>query len=46
MWLINWFKTKLKNNAEIGLSFTNEEAYSNILETIYKFFIKICQLIL
>ena len=28
----NWFKTKLKNNAEIGLSFTNEEAYSNILK--------------
>ena len=28
----NWFKTKLKNGAEIGLSFTNEEAYSNILK--------------
>lgn len=28
----NWFKTKLKNNAEVGLSFTNEEAYSNILK--------------
>lgn len=27
----NWFKTKLKNGAEIGLSHTNEEAYSNIL---------------
>ncbi|MFA6269960.1 MAG: aminoacyl--tRNA ligase-related protein [Candidatus Paceibacterota bacterium] len=28
----NWFKTKLKNGAEVGLSFTNEEAYSNILK--------------
>lgn len=28
----NWFKTKLKNGSEIGLSFTNEEAYSNILK--------------
>ncbi len=28
----NWFKTKLKNGEEIGLSFTNEEAYSNILK--------------
>ena len=28
----NWFKTKLKNGAEAGLSFTNEEAYSNILK--------------
>src|SRR5688572_5142235 len=27
----SWFKTKLKNGAEIGLSFTNEEAYSNIM---------------
>jgi prolyl-tRNA synthetase len=27
----NWFKTKLKNGADIGLSFTNEEAYTNIL---------------
>jgi prolyl-tRNA synthetase len=27
----NWFKTKLKNGGEIGLSFTNEEAYSSIL---------------
>jgi len=27
----SWFKTKLKNGGEIGLSFTNEEAYSNIL---------------
>lgn len=35
----NWFKTKLKNGAEVGLSFTNEEAYSNILKhyvTSYK----------
>lgn len=28
----NWFKTKLKTGGEIGLSFTNEEAYSNILK--------------
>ncbi|MEK7572626.1 MAG: aminoacyl--tRNA ligase-related protein [Patescibacteria group bacterium] len=28
----NWFKTKLKNGGEIGLSFSNEEAYSNILK--------------
>jgi len=28
----NWFKTKLKNGTEVGLSFTNEEAYSNILK--------------
>ncbi len=27
-----WFKTKLKAGGEIGLSFTNEEAYSNILK--------------
>jgi prolyl-tRNA synthetase len=27
-----WFKTKLKNGSEIGLSFTNEEAYANILK--------------
>ncbi len=27
-----WFKTKLKNGGEIGLSFTNEEAYSDILK--------------
>ncbi len=27
----NWFKTKLKNGADVGLSFTNEEAYTNIL---------------
>ncbi len=26
----NWFKTTLKNGSELGLSFTNEEAYSNI----------------
>lgn len=29
----NWFKTKLKNGGEIGLSFTNEEAYANIMKT-------------
>ncbi len=28
----NWFKTTLKNGTEVGLSFTNEEAYSNILK--------------
>ncbi len=28
----NWFKTQLKNGTEVGLSFTNEEAYSNILK--------------
>jgi len=28
----NWFKTQLKNGAEVGLSFTNEEAYANILK--------------
>lgn len=28
----NWFKTKLKNGTEVGLSFSNEEAYSDILK--------------
>lgn len=28
----NWFKTEAKNGGEIGLSFTNEEAYSHILK--------------
>lgn len=28
----NWFKTKLKGGGEVGLSFTNEEAYSNLLK--------------
>jgi prolyl-tRNA synthetase len=28
----NWFKAKLKNGGEVGLSFTNEEAYANILK--------------
>lgn len=27
-----WFKTKLKTGGEVGLSFTNEEAYVNILK--------------
>ncbi len=27
-----WFKTSLKNGGEVGLSFTNEEAYSNIMK--------------
>ena len=27
-----WFKTKLQNDTEIGLSFTNEEAYADILK--------------
>jgi len=28
----NWFKTKLQNGTEVGLSFTNEEAYADILK--------------
>ncbi len=28
----NWFKTNLKNGTELGLSFTNEEAYTNIMK--------------
>ena len=28
----NWFKTTLKNGREVGLSFTNEEAYSHIMK--------------
>ncbi len=28
----NWFKTKLKNDNEVGLSWTNEEAHANILK--------------
>lgn len=32
----NWFKTKLKNDTELGLSFTNEEAYSNIVKNYVK----------
>ncbi len=28
----NWFKTTLKNGSDVGLSFTNEEAYSNIMK--------------
>lgn len=28
----NWFKTELKNGTEVGLSFTNEEAYSSIVK--------------
>lgn len=28
----NWFKSKLKTGGDVGLSFTNEEAYSNILK--------------
>lgn len=28
----NWFKTTLKTGADVGLSFTNEEAYSHILK--------------
>jgi prolyl-tRNA synthetase len=27
-----WFKTELKSGGEVGLSFTNEEAYSAILK--------------
>jgi prolyl-tRNA synthetase len=28
----NWFKTTLKNGTEVGLSFTNEEAYSHLIK--------------
>ncbi len=28
----NWFKTKLKNGGDVGLSWTNEEAHANILK--------------
>lgn len=28
----NWFKTKLKNDAELGLAFTHEEALTNIMK--------------
>lgn len=28
----NWFKTELKNGGEVGLSWTNEESYTNILK--------------
>jgi prolyl-tRNA synthetase len=28
----NWFKTKLKNDTEIGLSWSNEETHANILK--------------
>ncbi len=28
-----WFKTNLKNGTELGLSFTNEEAYANIAKS-------------
>ncbi|MEK7200559.1 MAG: aminoacyl--tRNA ligase-related protein [Patescibacteria group bacterium] len=28
----NWFKTKLKNGGEVGLSWTNEETYTSILK--------------
>jgi prolyl-tRNA synthetase len=28
----NWFKSKLKTGGDVGLSFTNEEAYSSILK--------------
>lgn len=28
----NWFKTELKNGTQVGLSFTNEEAYSSIVK--------------
>lgn len=28
-----WFKTKLQSGSELGLSFTNEEAYSNIVKS-------------
>lgn len=28
----NWFKTQLKNGTELGLSFTNEEAFSDLMK--------------
>lgn len=28
----NWFKTELKNGTELGLSFTNEEAYASLMK--------------
>lgn len=28
----NWFKTTLKNGTEVGLSFTNEEAFSSLMK--------------
>lgn len=28
----NWFKTSLKNGTELGLSFTNEEAFSSLMK--------------
>lgn len=28
----NWFKTKLKNGTELGLSFTHEEAFTNLMK--------------
>lgn len=28
----NWFKSELKNGTQVGFSFTNEEAYSNIMK--------------
>ncbi len=28
----NWFKTKLKNGTELGLAFTHEEAFSNLMK--------------
>lgn len=28
----NWFKTELKNGTQLGLSFTNEEAFSNLMK--------------
>src|SRR5690606_35523787 len=32
----NWFKTELKNGTELGLSFTNEEAYSSIVKNFVR----------
>ncbi len=29
----NWFKTKLKNGTELGLAFTHEEAFSNLMKS-------------
>ncbi|MBP7837616.1 prolyl-tRNA synthetase [Candidatus Saccharibacteria bacterium] len=32
----NWFKTSLKNGTEIGLSFTNEEAYASLMRNFIR----------
>ncbi len=34
----NWFKTKLKNGAEVGLAFTHEEALTNLMRDYIRSF--------